>query len=332
MQKIKDLFSGRVKFFTIPTLLLLGLFFLPITICLLLGWLIYTKVGNKQLKFTGLVFISLITLFFGSAYIAAFISPTPPKKPPVAEIQPISIPTIVGKQIEIIPTLTLVPTLSQIPSPTLAANRTVAKVTRVIDGDTIEIDYNQRVRYIGMDTPEKDTCFFNESTNKNKELVEGKTVSLEKDVSETDRYDRLLRYVYVGDTLINEVLVKEGYAQILTVPPDVKYQEKFLTAQKEARDNNRGFWSGCPPQSSVKTIQLSSIPTVKPTVKTVITQPSSGGSCQYSCSSPDRDCADFSTHTQAQAFFNCCGFTANYDPMKLDSVGIGDGIACESLP
>lgn len=54
--------------------------------------------------------------------------------------------------------------------------------------------------------------------------------------------------------------------------------------------------------------------------------------CQYSCSSPDRDCSDFSSHRDAQDFFECCGFTTANDPMKLDSVGVGDGIACESLP
>ncbi len=65
--------------------------------------------------------------------------------------------------------------------------------------------------------------------------------------------------------------------------------------------------------------------TQTPSTKSTVT----GGNCLYSCSSPDRDCSDFSSHSQAQTFFNCCGFSASYDPMKLDSVGYGDGIACE---
>src|SRR4030042_2567140 len=79
-------------------------------------------------------------------------------------------------------------------------------VTRVIDGDTIEIEGGQKVRYIGIDTPEKVDprpsvqCYGKEAAAKNKELVEGKRVRLEKDVSETDKYGRLLRYVFVGDT------------------------------------------------------------------------------------------------------------------------------------
>lgn len=57
-----------------------------------------------------------------------------------------------------------------------------------------------------------------------------------------------------------------------------------------------------------------------------------GSACKYSCTGSDKDCSDFSSHKEAQAFFNCCGFTATNDPMKLDSIGKGDGIACESLP
>jgi len=121
-------------------------------------------------------------------------------------------------------------------------------VVRVIDGDTIEIDGNLRVRYIGVDTPEvsgKVECYGREATQKNRELVEGKRVRLEKDVSETDRYGRLLRYVYVGDTFVNAELVREGYAQAATYPPDVKYQELFTRLQREAREAKRGLWGKC---------------------------------------------------------------------------------------
>lgn len=68
-----------------------------------------------------------------------------------------------------------------------------------------------------------------------------------------------------------------------------------------------------------------------PVPKTNLTAPNQPGSCVYSCSGPDRDCADFSSHQEAQNFFNCCGFTVTNDPMRLDSVGVGDGIACEGI-
>lgn len=126
------------------------------------------------------------------------------------------------------------------------------KVTKVIDGDTIEIEGGYHVRYIGIDTPETVhpsqpvECFGKEASNKNKELVEGKMVRLERDITELDRYGRLLRYIWIDNTLVNEVLVQEGYANSYTYPPDVKYQERFVQAERIARENNRGLWGGCP--------------------------------------------------------------------------------------
>lgn len=125
-------------------------------------------------------------------------------------------------------------------------------VARVVDGDTIEIEGGERVRYIGMNTPETVDprrpvqCFGKEASNKNKELVEGNNVHLEKDISERDQYGRLLRYVFLGDQFINLEMVKQGYAYADTFPPDVKYQEEFLTAQRAARAAKRGLWSECP--------------------------------------------------------------------------------------
>jgi micrococcal nuclease len=126
-----------------------------------------------------------------------------------------------------------------------------AQVIRVIDGDTIEVGIGgqiHRVRYIGIDTPEtvhptlgEEPCG-KEASNKNRELVGGKVVRLEKDVSETDKYGRLLRYVHVGYIFVNAELVKLGYAQVTTYPPDVKYEDLFLQLQREAREASRGCW------------------------------------------------------------------------------------------
>ena len=105
-----------------------------------------------------------------------------------------------------------------------------AKVLRVIDGDTIDVEINgerQRVRYIGMNTPERNEPCFDEATAANVELVQGKTVELVKDVSETDRYDRLLRYVYVGNVFVNEEMVRLGYAEAVLYRPDDEHYEQF---------------------------------------------------------------------------------------------------------
>jgi len=139
-------------------------------------------------------------------------------------------------------------------------------VTRVIDGDTIEIEGGKKVRYIGIDTPETVDprkpvqCFGVEAFNKNKELVERKRIRLEKDISETDKYGRLLRYVYVDGIFVNDYLVRQGYAYAYTYPPDVKYSEQFIQAQKEARENNRGLWKACPVSTTIPTITPISLP------------------------------------------------------------------------
>ncbi|HST04539.1 MAG TPA: thermonuclease family protein [Chloroflexia bacterium] len=131
---------------------------------------------------------------------------------------------------------------------------TQAQVTRVIDGDTIEVSIDgalYRVRYIGIDTPETVApdrpvgCYGPEASAANKALVEGKEVTLEKDVSEVDQYGRLLRYVYVGSTFVNAELVQQGYAHAYTYPPDVKYNAYLLSLQQEARSAHRGLWGAC---------------------------------------------------------------------------------------
>jgi micrococcal nuclease len=130
--------------------------------------------------------------------------------------------------------------------------RTEAQVTRVIDGDTIEVDIagqSFRLRYIGMDTPE-DTSEVEycgpEATSFNTLLVDGKTVTLVKDVSETDRFDRLLRYVIVDGFFVNYELVRQGFATGVTFPPDVACQDVFREAEVLARQDGIGCWGATP--------------------------------------------------------------------------------------
>lgn len=122
------------------------------------------------------------------------------------------------------------------------------KVTKIIDGDTIELATGEKVRYIGIDTPETVDprkpvmCFGREATNKNIEYVLGKSVRLEKDVSDKDRFGRLLRYVYIGSDMVNETLVREGFAYSVSFPPDIKFQHIFNDAQSLATINKKGLW------------------------------------------------------------------------------------------
>lgn len=131
-----------------------------------------------------------------------------------------------------------------------------ALVTKVVDGDTIVVNNKDAIRFIGIDTPETVDprrsvgCFGKEASNKVKELLTDKVVILQKDVSETDKYKRLLRYIFLplpnGQTLfVNDYLVREGFGKVLTYPPDVKFNEQFRQAEREAKEGNRGLWGAC---------------------------------------------------------------------------------------
>ena len=131
-----------------------------------------------------------------------------------------------------------------------------AHVTTITDGDTIHVDISgvdHRLRYIGMDTPESVKPgspvepYAKAAAARNALLVADRDVILEKDVSETDRYGRLLRYVWLDDggawTMVNLELVRTGYAQVMTYPPDVKYASRFVAAERAARDAGLGLWA-----------------------------------------------------------------------------------------
>lgn len=135
-------------------------------------------------------------------------------------------------------------------------------VKRVIDGDTLQLESGERVRLIGIDTPEmheSDKLYRDSQRTQQdirtikelgrrayeftKNLVEGKRVSLEFDVDKYDKYDRLLAYVYLKDgTFVNAKIVQEGFASLMTIPPNVKYTDLFLKLYQQARNNRRGLW------------------------------------------------------------------------------------------
>jgi micrococcal nuclease len=116
-------------------------------------------------------------------------------------------------------------------------------VARVIDGDTIGLRNGQRVRLLGIDATEKGQYYHDEATGRLRQLVEGKRVTLEKDVSNRDRYGRLLRYVYSDGLFVNLEMIKEGYAILFTTPKNVKHLNEFMRAEEEAKTKGIGVWS-----------------------------------------------------------------------------------------
>jgi micrococcal nuclease len=130
------------------------------------------------------------------------------------------------------------------------------RVVKVVDGDTIHVlvgGRREKVRYIGVDTPETHhptkpvQCYGVKASDFNARLVGGERVRLVRDVEERDRFGRLLAYVYrVRDGLfVNSELARLGYARPLTIRPDVRYAQHFATLVHEARDAGRGLWSAC---------------------------------------------------------------------------------------
>lgn len=179
-----------------------------------------------------------------------------------------------------------------------------AEVTHVIDGDTVEVRLDgreYRLRYIGVDAPEREEPFYNEAADFNRDLVEGETVILVRDVSETDQYGRLLRYVYLEDgTFVNGELIANGLTRLVTFPPDVAQTEYLRDLQAQAREAGAGMWG----------------------------RPDLVGPCD--CDRNLYDCRDFSAQDEAQTCFDYCRETTGEDVHHLD--GGGDGLVCESLP
>lgn len=218
-------------------------------------------------------------------------------------------------------------------------------VTSVVDGDTIKVNIAGKIetlRLIGIDTPETVDprkvvqCFGKEASNKAKEWLLGKTVELEADPisGERDKYNRLLRYVKVKDGMFyNLEIIKQGYAHEYTynnIP--YKYQNDFKNAEKYARENKLGLWSDSTCSGDTTKPAITSVPTSTPTptpppTPTPTPAPTPSPTCN--CSSNIYNCADFKTHAEAQALYECCG-GVNNDIHQLDRDK--DGSACETLP
>jgi micrococcal nuclease len=129
------------------------------------------------------------------------------------------------------------------------------QVVRVVDGDTIKVRLDggriERVRYIGIDTPESVKpgtpvqCFAKKASHFNASLVSGRQVTLKTDAEERDRYGRLLAYVFADGRFVNRELVARGYARTLTIPPNVAHADEFARLARRAREAGVGLWQAC---------------------------------------------------------------------------------------
>ncbi len=260
---------------------------------------------------------------------------------------------------------------------TLSENsKTTARIIRVVDGDTVSVEIegkNETIRIIGINTPETVDprkpveCFGQEASARAQALLDNQTVTLEADATqgERDKYDRLLRYVFLSNgSDFGKRMISDGYAYEYTYSTPYKYQQDYKTSQSEAENAKRGLWANeaCndaagdsgTPQEAVTQADTSSQssnaapttesetntePTATPTTQETPTTtvsvptpeptPSTTASC--SCSTNSYNCGDFTTHDQAQAVYECCMNQVGYDVHQIDGSD-NDGQACESLP
>lgn len=236
-----------------------------------------------------------------------------------------------------------------------------ATVQRVVDGDTADVQFTggqaHRLRIIGIDTPETVDpsqpvqCYGPEASARARELLTGQTIALTADPTQdaVDRYGRVLVYVALPDGRdFGEVMVREGFAREYTYRTAYQRQATYRAAEAEARAAGRGLWGACGtaaptavPQPAATAVPLATVtprplstttPRLLPTATPMpvpTTAPSTG--LRYDPAGPDRDCSDFRTQAEAQAFFVAAQqATGQRDKHRLDSDA--DGIACESLP
>jgi micrococcal nuclease len=221
-------------------------------------------------------------------------------------------------------------------------------VTRVVDGDTLEVQFNGKqedVRLLLIDTPE--TVHPNKPVQKfgpeasqfvKETLTTGKEVRIQVGDEERDKYGRLLAYVFIDGETIQEKLLRKGLAKTAYLYNDLSMLDEFHKAQDEAIAKKVGIWSidgyakvdddeGFHEQSQ-KTVAVAEKKEEPEPAQPKAASPQSGSNLKYDVNGPDRNCGDFSTQQEAQAFMEASGPS---DPHRLDG-NDHDGLACESLP
>ena len=206
------------------------------------------------------------------------------------------------------------------------------KVTRVIDGDTIEISTGEKVRLICIDTPELGEKGYSDATNYLKGLILNKEVELVKDISETDRYDRLLRYIYLNDVFVNERIVYYGYGKSYPYYPDTSKCPEIQNAELHAKQNDLRVWEEKKMESNEQNtgqvkedVEETNFTITIVSSSNLISSSSPSPSSSSSCGGNIYNCGDFSTCSEVMEVFNSC----SYDVNELD--GDNDGTPCESL-
>lgn len=301
------------------SLLSLGLFLLGVAVVIpglgasvlqRLRWRELAVVGRLSgIAAAGVLVASSVAVSVAGSAVAPSVPPTP-QRTAAATSQPKSTTGAAS-----------VATVRPSVAPAATGAREQAVVLEVIDGDTIRVRLAGRdvsVRYIGIDTPETVDprrpvqCYAREASAYNDGLVRGKGIELEKDVSETDRFGRLLRYVWVDGRMVNEVLVRDGYASAVAYAPDVKYQDRLRALEAEARAAGRGLWgpacaaspsptspaaptSRLLPPTSAPTTPVPALPTPMPTPLPTLAPTSCHPSYPDVCippPPPDLDCGD----------------------------------------
>lgn len=281
--------------------------------------------------------IILVVLFFVALTLTSNeLAPTPEKA--VSNLDQESAPSLEASSSAPVASSSANPSPITVSEEATTSAPTTIKVARIVDGDTIELENGQKVRYIGIDTPEihgTSECYGQEAAAKNSALVLGKSVILEKDISDTDRYGRLLRYVYVDGLLVNEILVREGYAHASSYPPDVKYQTQLQAAATLAQQEHKGLWGAAcnsaatvaTPASPTTTIPVTTLvaapaspPVTNPTPAAVPVSNNNASSGNYTCNC-SKTCKQMSC-AEAQYQLHTCGCTARD--------GDDDGTACDS--
>ncbi len=243
---------------------------------------------------------------------ATFRAPTATPTP-----MPTALPTSTASPAPLPPTLTPAPSFASCIHP--GGEIQTGQVTSVVDGSTIRVSIagtEFKVRYIGLHTPQDAAIkepFGAEATARNRELVEGKTVTLIKEVSEKDQYGNLLRYVYAGGTFVNEELIRLGLANAVSEAPDTGCFSTFLQAENAASAKQVGLWSK--PAATVTPLGLG-IEHVTP------------GTCN--CFNQKPECSDFSSQTEAQACYDQCVSVGLYYVFNLIDDANGD--VCTKLP
>ena len=286
--------------------------------CGLMGLLLGSE--REQIRAVDSPVMRLAPVTFSTPTIAPVVPTDTPALTTATPVPPTAAPVVVPTDTPIPAADTPAPpTAAPVPptettQPQLPGLQT-AQVVRVVDGDTIEVNFDGQqytVRYILVDTPETKKPntpiqpFGPEATEANRQMVEGQTVYLEKDVSNTDQYDRLLRYVYLTDgRMVNEELLRLGLAQVSTWPPDVKYVDRFLVVQREAQASGVGLWGSEP-------VAVESTP-----IPTEATAPA-GGSCSQGCEASSQGCEiKGNINSEGEKIYHEPGFR-DYNKTKID--------------